>query len=188
MSKFSTEITIGNERFTVAVEPDSRLRKSARWTLREQTIRVRVPRDMTRAEIDQILKKIHARITHRRNRAQTQSDDQLMERAMALNRRYFEGHLSWKSIRWVGNMKRRLGSCTNGGPTDGDIRISERICHWPAYVVDYVIAHEICHRKHTDHGEDFWNYLSRYPFVEKARGFIEGIGYAEHADPDSLLD
>ncbi len=188
MSKHGIEITIGNAQFIVAIEPDPRLRKSVRWTLREQVIHMRIPRDMTRAEIDQVLDKIRTRITHRRRRVQVQTDEELMARAMALNRRYFDGQLTWKSIRWVGNMKRRLGSCTNGGPTDGDIRISERIRNWPAYVVDYIIAHEICHRKHTDHGEDFWNYLARYPFVEKARGFIEGVGYAERADPDSLLD
>ena len=84
-------------------------------------------------------------------------------------------------------MTRRLGSCTSGGSTDGDIRISERIRGWPGYVVDYIIAHELAHRRFPNHSDDFWAYLARYPHAERARGFIEGIAFAEQVEPDSLL-
>ncbi|MCZ7554554.1 MAG: M48 family metallopeptidase [Anaerolineales bacterium] len=84
-------------------------------------------------------------------------------------------------------MQHRLGSCTSGGSTDGDIRISEQIKEWPAYVVDYVIAHELAHRRHPNHSAEFWAYLARYPHTERARGFIEGFAYAQRADPDDLL-
>jgi predicted metal-dependent hydrolase len=88
----------------------------------------------------------------------------------------------------VSNMKNRLGSCTTGGSTDGDIRLSDRMRNWPTYVIDYVLAHEICHRKYPNHSPDFWAYLSRYPHTPKALGFIEGIAFTEGEDPDSLLD
>jgi predicted metal-dependent hydrolase len=84
-------------------------------------------------------------------------------------------------------MKRRLGSCTEGGSTDGDIRISDRIKEWPRYVLDYVIAHELAHRKYPNHSSAFWDYLARYPHIERARGFIDGIAYAQGDDPDSLI-
>jgi predicted metal-dependent hydrolase len=83
-------------------------------------------------------------------------------------------------------MTHRLGSCTEGGATDGDIRISDRIQQWPAYVIDYIIAHELAHRKHPNHSTEFWAYLANYPLTERARGFIEGIAYGQN-DPDSLL-
>lgn len=188
VSKFETEITVGAEKLTVVVEPDSRLSKTARWSLRGKRLALRVPANMTRGEIDKMLGTIKTRLARQRKRAQKQADLDLTARAEEINRRYFGGELAWHTIRWVKNMQRRLGSCTTGGATDGDIRISERIRQWPAYVVDYVIAHEICHRKYPDHSQAFWEYLARYPFVERARGFIEGIGYAEDADPESLLD
>jgi predicted metal-dependent hydrolase len=85
-------------------------------------------------------------------------------------------------------MERRLGSFTTGGTTDGDIRISERIRNWPAYVVDYILAHEMCHRKYPNHSEEFWAYLSQYPYVERALGFLEGIAHTEGTDPDTMLE
>ncbi len=57
----------------------------------------------------------------------------------------------------------------------------------PIYVVDYIIAHELAHRKYPNHSADFWDYLSRYPHTERARGFIDGVAYAQGDDPDSLI-
>ncbi|MBN1964118.1 MAG: M48 family metallopeptidase, partial [Anaerolineae bacterium] len=111
----------------------------------------------------------------------------LEQRARDLNARYFGGELSWHTVRWVSNMAHRLGSCTSGGATDGDIRLSDRIRDWPAYVRDYILAHELAHRKYPNHSPEFWAYLERYPDTARARGFIEGIAYARGEQPDDLL-
>jgi predicted metal-dependent hydrolase len=80
-------------------------------------------------------------------------------------------------------MEKRLGSCTNGGPTDGHIRISDKIKNWPDWVVDYVIAHELVHRAHSNHSKEFWYMLTAgYPLTERARGFIKGVGFTEGTD------
>src|SRR5258708_30653134 len=188
MPIFQTKVRAGRETLTLNVEADSRLRKSARWALRDNIITLRVPHTMSQKQIEELIADISPRIARQRKRARRQSDLNLMERAMELNQRYFNGQLEWHSIRWVKNMEHRLGSCTTGGTTDGDIRISERVRGWPVYVVDYILAHEICHRKYPNHTSDFWAYLASYPYVEKALGFIEGIAYAEGADPAALLD
>jgi predicted metal-dependent hydrolase len=76
-------------------------------------------------------------------------------------------------------MEFRLGSCTRGGATDGQIRISDKIKKWPDWVVDYVIAHELMHRRHPNHSDAFWSELrAAYPLTEQARGFIHGVGFA----------
>jgi predicted metal-dependent hydrolase len=114
-----------------------------------------------------------------RSRRASRSDAELQARAQKINKTYFGGRIQWAAIRWVGNMEKRLGSCTNGGNTDGHIRISDRIREWPEYVVDYVIAHELAHRVYPDHSKAFWDLVtSSYPLTERARGFIEGHGYA----------
>lgn len=177
----------GPYQLTVTLTRDRRLRTSARWTLRGDTIVVRVPASVRRDQIDRLLDDIIAQVLKQRARARRQHDDDLDTRAQAINKRYFDGELCWHTIRWVSNMTHRLGSCTSGGATDGDIRISERIRAWPDYVIDYVIAHELVHRKYPHHGSDFWAYLARYPHTERARGFIEGVAYGEGADPDSLI-
>jgi hypothetical protein len=84
-------------------------------------------------------------------------------------------------------MRKRLGSCTTGGPTDGDIRISDRIKGWPRWVVDYVVAHELAHRKYQNHSQEFWAYVNRYPKAERARGFILGLAFQLGEDAEDWL-
>ena len=188
MAYYETQVKAGRETLTLTVDKDPRLKKTARWMLRQNTISLRVPTHMTREQIDQIIADITPRIVRQRRRATRQSDINLMSRAKELNVAYFQGELSWHTIRWVKNMQHRLGSCTTGGTTDGDIRISERIRDWPPYVVDYILCHEICHRKYPDHSPEFWEYLSRYPHTQKALGFIEGIAFSEGLTPEGMMD
>lgn len=186
-SEIARHVADGPHTLTVEVIRDRRLRTSARWTLHGETLQVRAPATLPRKQLDELLDKIVARVLKERDRARRRSDADLERRARRINRAYFAGELHWHSIRWVDTMQHRLGSCTNGGSTDGVIRISDRIREWPAYVVDYVIAHELAHRRHPNHSADFWAYLARYPHTERARGFIEGFAYAQRADPDDLL-
>ncbi len=166
--------------FQVYVYPDRRLKKSARWTHKdEKTIIVRVPYRMPRQDMDTLLEDVRSQLGKMRKPAHGRTDDDLQTRAEYINHKYFNGEITWHSIRWVGNMRNRLGSCTNGGVTDGNIRISDRIRDWPQWVVDYVIAHELAHRVHNSHGTEFWGFLrSAFPFTDKAIGFIQGVGYA----------
>ena len=46
----------------------------------------------------------------------------------------------------------RWGSC---GP-DGRIMLSWRLVLTPPLVMDYVVAHEVAHRRHLNHGKKFW--------------------------------
>jgi predicted metal-dependent hydrolase len=178
----------GDKTLTVEVKRDGRLRTTVRWAIHGDHVTVRVPKFMHKREIDNILDKdLIPKILKQRRRSTRLNDDELNARAKHINHRYFDGEITWHSIRWVSNMHKRLGSFTTGGTTDGDIRISDRIKSWPAYVVDYVIAHELAHRIHPNHSRAFWDYLARYPMTERARGFIEGVAYAEGGDPDDLL-
>ena len=54
-------------------------------------------------------------------------------------------------------------------------------------MIEYVVAHELAHRKYRGHGRDFWAYLSRYPKAERARGFIMGIAFQLGEDAEDLL-
>ncbi|PJF36340.1 MAG: hypothetical protein CUN49_05900 [Candidatus Thermofonsia Clade 1 bacterium] len=178
---FSLEIASGDQKLRFEVQPDSRLRKHARWALRNNVVTLRVPRDMPRAVIAPLIERIAARIQRSRARAEKRTDRELMERAAQLNAQYFDNELTWHSIRWAENMRTRLGSCSTGSTTDGDIRISTALRRYPAYVLDYVIAHELCHCKYPNHSAEFWAYLARFPYTERARGFLEGLAFSEGA-------
>lgn len=170
----------GNE-IIVFVRRDKRLKKSSRWQWQaDGSILLRIPSRFPKRQIPDLLKQITQQMDKRIKQAKRRTDADLQERAEEINRKYFRGQIEWKAIRWVGNMNARLGSCTNGGSTDGHIRISDKIKDWPQWVVDYVIAHELVHRLHSDHSKDFWATLTDgYPKTERARGFILGLGFVE---------
>lgn len=123
------------------------------------------------------------------------SDDELLERARRLSERYLDGRAQPSSVRWSDRQGKRWGSCTL---IDGSIRISTRVQGMPGWVLDYVVLHELAHLLHANHGPTFWNLLSTYPRLERARGFLDGVsferGTGDHGDPgddeqdEDLLD
>lgn len=141
---------------------------------------LRIPQRYPKKSLPELLESISAQLYKQRQRAQRRTDVDLQERAQYINRTYFAGKIHWEAIRWVKPMKTRLGSCTNGGSTDGHIRISEEIRGWPQLVIDYIIAHELTHRLHPDHSPAFWKTLQdAYPNSERARGFVKGVMFAQ---------
>lgn len=175
---------INGKQVVVYVRQDKRLRKSSRWERQKDgSILLRIPYRFPKRQIGNLLDQVSAQLMSRELMAERRTDAELQLRAQAINRKYFGSKIKWKAIRWVGNMERRLGSCTNGGPTDGHIRISDKMKNWPEWVVDYVIAHELVHRLHDNHSQDFWDALTAgYPLTERARGFIRGVSFAESVE------
>ena len=172
---------------TVEVVRDGRLRTRIHWEWNGNHVRIRAPRRVPQRQLDQHVAEIVEKVKRKRAQVRDRADADLEARAQRINKRYFDGEIAWHSIRWVSNMRKRLGSCTTGGPTDGDIRISDRIKGWPPWVVDYVIAHELTHRRHPNHSKEFWTYLKRYPRAERARGFIMGLAFQLGEDAEDWL-
>ncbi|MGF1505898.1 MAG: M48 family metallopeptidase [Anaerolineae bacterium] len=182
MKTYTLDDTSGST-VTFHVRRDGRLKKSARWERQtDGVILLRVPNRTPERQVknllNDVLKQVEKQAAERAERAARRTAADLQARAERVNEHYFDGEIEWAAIRWVSNMKTRLGSCTNGGPTDGHIRISDKIKNWPDWVIDYVVAHELAHRKYPNHSPDFWAYLSgAYPLTERARGFIEGVAF-----------
>jgi hypothetical protein len=186
-AQVARQIPDGSRTITVEIVRDRRLKSATHYRVEHDTIRVRIPPHLTTEQVENTLDVIVERVLKQRQRARKQNDIDLDQRARDLNTRYFDGELRWHTIRWVSNMQHRLGSCTSGGSTDGDIRLSDRIRSWPVYVVDYILAHELAHRKYPDHSPDFWRYLARYPHTERAKGFIEGMAFAQGQRAEDLI-
>lgn len=172
---------------SVEIVRDGRLRTRVHWEWSGDRVRIRAPRRVPKHELDRLVDEIVQEVKRRRAQVRARADNDLESRARQINRDYFGSEVGWHSIRWVSNMRKRLGSCTNAGPTDGDIRISSQIKGWPGWVLDYVIAHELAHRKHPNHSREFWDYLSRYPKAERARGFIMGLAFQLGEDAEEWL-
>ena len=180
-------IDTDDDPLTVEIVRDGRLRTRIHWEWNGNHVRIRAPRRVQRRQLDQHVAEIIEEVKQRRAKVRARADTDLEALARKINRTYFDGEIAWHSIRWVSNMRKRLGSCTVGGPTDGDIRISDQIKGWPQWVIEYVVAHELAHRKHANHSKEFWAYVSRYPKAERARGFIMGIAFQMGEDAEDLL-
>lgn len=69
--------------------------------------------------------------------------------------------------------KSRWGSCTS----KGNLNFNCLLMLLPEAVSDYVIVHELCHRRHMDHSPAFWCEVKRYmPDYEKHRAYLRSEG------------
>lgn len=163
----------------VHLRRDKRLKVTSRWEhLPDGVLLLRIPHRLPKRRVGPLLEQVARQLDKSHARYSGRTDAQLHQRAELINQKHFEGKIQWNAIRWVSNMQARLGSCTRGGPSDGHIRISDKIKNWPDWVVDYVIAHELMHRRYPNHSDVFWSELrAAYPLTERARGFIQGAGF-----------
>lgn len=117
--------------------------------------------------VQRMVAKIDAK--ERRTRS---TDEDLMARATQLNRTYLGGEAQPAAIRWVTNQRTRWGSCT---PADRTIRLSARLQTMPAWVIDYVIVHELAHLLEASHNARFHALVAAYPRTEVAKAYLDGF-------------
>lgn len=135
---------------------------------------VLIPARFTRAEEREWVAKMTERLAAQEKRRRP-GDAALARRAGELSEKYLGGLARPTSVRWATNQNTRWGSCT---PSDGTIRISTRVRGTPAWVLDYVLLHELSHLLEPGHGPRFWSLLEGYPRTERARGYLEGLASA----------
>ena len=138
------------------------------------TVIVFIPGWMSESEetrwVDEMVRRLERSEARRRSPART-GDEALRRRSSELSRRFLEGRAEPTTVRWVPTMSTRWASCT---PADGTIRISERLRDAPAWVVDYVLIHELAHLLEPGHDAAFWSWVDRYPHAERAKGYLLG--------------
>lgn len=159
-------------------------KRSATAFGREGRIVVQLPAGLPRAEEERLISSLVSRVAER-HRSQTRGgDDALEARAAELADAYVDGvRPTW--VRWSSRMKRRWGSCT---PSQGTIRISDRLAGVPDYVLDAVLVHELAHLVEPGHGPRFRAIVARYPELARADAFLEGMAHAETGLASGLDD
>ena len=134
-------------------------------------IQIHIPAKMSRRQEIEIIPEMISMVLRREAR-ERKTDLELMQIGIELLTQYlpeFDTHPA--SINWR-NMSERWGSCTT---VDRTIRISDRLVGSPAYVLNYIIFHELIHLQVPNHDSDFYNYLGRYADAAKAEAFLEGF-------------
>jgi predicted metal-dependent hydrolase len=91
-------------------------------------------------------------------------------RVHELNARHYQKpvkavHLKYNHSNW--------GSCSS----KGNINLSTRLLFAPAFVLDYVIIHELAHLIEMNHSDRFWKHVSRaMPDYQKAERWLKKHG------------
>ncbi len=68
----------------------------------------------------------------------------------------------------------KWGHCTS----EGNIQYNPFIALAPLYVVDYIIAHEVCHLRHRNHSKNFWNLVGKVcPQWQQAEAWLDSEGH-----------
>lgn len=71
------------------------------------------------------------------------------------------------SLVLIRDQRKRWGSCNS----KGELRFNWRIIMAPLPLLDYVVAHELCHLEHLDHSTAFWRRLGQllpdYPRLQE---------------------
>ena len=63
------------------------------------------------------------------------------------------------------------------------MRLSHRLQTMPAWVVDYVLVHELAHLVEPSHDARFWSLVDGYPRAERAKGYLEGYSTGARLEP-----
>jgi predicted metal-dependent hydrolase len=72
----------------------------------------------------------------------------------------------------LSNARTRWGSCS----ARGRIRLNWRLMLLPSHLVDYVVAHELAHRRELNHSARFWNVVATlYPRYREARRELSAL-------------
>ncbi|MDO4412068.1 M48 family metallopeptidase [Cutibacterium sp.] len=164
----------------IIIRRSSRRHRTLSARMEGNSVLVMVPMSMRNAEQDrQVLELVDKVTRSQARRCSGPTSDELTRRARRLCRTHLEprvGHtIGLTSVRWVSNQNTRWGSCT---PTTGEIRLSDRMIGFPAWVIDHVLAHELCHLVEANHTRQFHELLSGFPDAERAEGFLNGYEWA----------
>jgi hypothetical protein len=159
----------------VEIRRSTRRRRTVRAYREGDTTIVLMPANLSKAVEDEHVRTLVARLDDREQKARP-SDDELLDRAGSLSRTFLDGAAVPSSVRWVTTMSQRWGSCSTG---DRSIRLSHRLKGMPAYVVDYVLVHELAHLLEPNHSARFWALVDAYPHAAKAKGFLEGVSWQQ---------
>lgn len=166
----------------VEVRRSARRRRTVAAFWEDGTAVVAIPASFNRSQerewVHRMLEKLRLqgeRGTPGAGKRRPRSDAALADHAAELSAKYFAGRAVPSSVRWVSNQNSRWGSAT---PSEGSIRLSDKLRPMPQWVIDYVLLHELAHLLVAGHNAAFWRLLEAYPQTERAKAFLEGVSFA----------
>lgn len=166
----------------VEVRRSARRKRTVSARVEGDTVVVLMPAGLPRSDERRLIADMLAKLARSGGRRRTRaSDAELMERAQELSTKWLGGRAVPASVRWVPAMTTRWASCS---PGSREIRISESLRGVPAYVLDYVVVHELAHLVVPGgHPPEFWALVRHFPRTERAMGYLEAYSRVLRSGP-----
>lgn len=176
------EITlIRSRRKSLAIEITPELqvvvRAPARMPVREINAFVQEKDDWIRAHLQRMAEKKRLREQHREQALSKEELQELATQAMKLipqKVRYYAQIIGVTYGRiTIRNQRTRWGSCSG----KGNLNFNCLLLLMPEEVLDYVVVHELCHRKEMNHSARFWEEVEKIlPDYRQRRKWLKDNG------------
>jgi predicted metal-dependent hydrolase len=171
-SNSSQTIVVDGVTLTLLVERKRVKNINAR--LRDTTLSVSAPLNTPQATLDQAIPDLARRLVRRVRARQVNAEENALELAHKIAAR-FPNKPVVTQVQFVTTQQARWGSYSSASRT---IRLNAALREMPRWVLEAVVAHELAHVFHQDHGPQFWRLLrSVYPDVDRADAFLAGVSW-----------
>lgn len=148
--------------------------KNVNARLRGDTLLVSAPLRLPQAELDRAVAELARRLVRRVRARAVNGEVDLAAAARRVAAR-FPRPPAPGEVRFSTNQRARWGSCS---ARDGTILLNAALAHMPVWVLEAVLAHELVHLFHRDHGPQFKALLGHVcPDSERARAFLHGVSW-----------
>ncbi len=169
--------TITVDGITLTLMVERKRVKNINARLHESTLSVSVPLHTPQATLDQVIPDLARRLVRRVRARQINAEEDALALALKVAAR-FPNRPVVAHIEFVTTQQARWGSYSSATRT---IRLNAALREMPRWVLEAVVAHELAHVTHHDHGPGFWKLLrSVYPDTDRADAFLAGVSWLGH--------
>ena len=166
--------TIAVEGTQVVVVIERKRVKNINARLAAGTVQVSAPLHVPSAEIERAIPELARTLLRRARARQVNSEDDALALARRIAQR-FPQPPEIASVTFVTNQQGCWGSYSS---RTRRIRLHAALRVMPRWVLEAIVAHELCHVVHLRHGDAFWALLRRVcRDTDRARAFLEGVGW-----------
>lgn len=156
-------IRSGRKSLGLEVRPDGTVlaRIPARLSDRELKAFIEKQKDWILKKVDQVKKRADARTKIQVPSVDALSDAEIqkIKDKIADRVKYYCAVMQVTVGRiTIRNQKTRWGSCSNAG----NVNFNYQLYYLPDELLDYVVVHELAHRRHMNHSKEFWSEVERY--------------------------